>query len=166
MAKLNMTHEIRCDEATFWKVFVDKEFNERLYKDALGFPEFAITEQQDGETEYKRKAVGTPKMNAPGPVQKLLGSNFKYTEDGRLDKKAGLWTFKIIPSTLADKMKTEGTVKLEKAGEGKVRRVVEIIIEAKVFGLGGILEGTAEKQFKDGWEKSADFMNKWVAEKK
>jgi hypothetical protein len=166
MAKLHMDHEIRCDETTFWKVFVDKEFNERLYKDALGFPEFTVIEQHDSETEYKRKASGTPKMNAPAVVQKLLGSNFKYMEEGRLDKKTGLWTFKIIPSTLADKMKTEGTVKLEKAGEGKVRRIVDITIEAKVFGLGGILEGTAEKQFKDGWEKSAEFMNKWVADKK
>lgn len=162
MPTFTMKHEIACDEATFWKVFVDKDFNEKLYREVLEFPEFAIVEQKDTDTEYRRKAVGKPKMNMPGPVQKLLGSSFGYTEEGRLDKAKGLWTFKITPSTLADKMRNEGNVRIEKIDEKKVRRVVELTIEAKVFGVGGMLESTAEKSMRDGWEKSAVFMNDWV----
>jgi hypothetical protein len=162
MPTISMKHEIACDEDTFWKVFLDKDFNEKLYRECLGFPEFAIVEQHDGDTEYRRKTVGKPKMNMPGPVQKLLGSSFGYTEEGRLDKVKKLWTFKIIPSTLADKMRNEGNVRIERVGDKTVRRLVEIVIEAKVFGVGGMLESTAEKSMREGWEKSAVFMNDWV----
>ena len=51
---------------------------------------------------------------------------------------------------------------IEPAGDGKVRRVSDASIEAKVFGLGGVLEGTAEKEVRDGWDKEAVFMNRWV----
>lgn len=165
MPTINLKHEIQCDEATFWKVFVDPVFNEALYLEGLQFPEFTIVKQDETEREIRRTTKGKPKMNMPGPVAKLLGSSFGYIEEGRLDKVSKVWTFKITPSTLADKMKNEGTVRIESAGEGKVRRVVEILIEAKVFGVGGMLESTAEKSMRDGWEKSAVFMNDWLAKK-
>jgi hypothetical protein len=43
-----------------------------------------------------------------------------------------------------------------------VRRVAEILIEAKVFAVGGLIESSAEKQLRDGWDKSAVFMNRWL----
>ena len=39
-------------------------------------------------------------------------------------------------------------------------------IEAKIFGVGGLIESSAEKQLREGWDKSAVFMNKWLAEHK
>jgi hypothetical protein len=43
-----------------------------------------------------------------------------------------------------------------------VRRIAEMSIEAKIFAVGGLLESTAEKQMRDGWDKSATFMNKYL----
>jgi hypothetical protein len=162
MTTLSLKHEINSDEATFWRTFIARDYNEQLYRGALGFPEFEIREENDSQEEYTRTTYGIPKMSMPGPIQKLLGASFSYTEHGRLDRAKGLWTFKITPSTLADKMRYEGTVRLEKIGDTKVRRLVDIVIEAKVFGLGGLLETTAEKSMREGWENSAVFMNEWV----
>lgn len=162
MAKFTVTHEINCDVETFWKVFLDKEFNEKLYKGHLGFPDFRILDQRDSETEVVRKVAGTPKMNVPGPVAKVLGSNFGYTEEGRLNKATNLWSWKMIPGNMADKLRNEGTMRVEPVGDKKVRRIAEIIIEAKVFGIGGLIESSAEKQLRDGWNDSAVFMNDWV----
>lgn len=163
MAKVTLTHEINCDAERFWNLFFDKEFNEKLYKDTLGFPEFEIVEHRDDDKERYRKVKGKPKMNVPGPVAKLFGDNFKYEDQGKLDKKSGVFTFKITPSTMAEKLKNEGSVRIEAAGAGKVKRVVELIIEAKVFGVGGLIESSTEKQMRQGWEDSAAFMNKWIA---
>ena len=55
-------------------------------------------------------------------------------------------------------------MKCEPRGEGKSLRVVEIIAEAKVFGLGGIIEASFDKTFRNGWQNSADFLNAWVKE--
>ncbi|AUX22236.1 hypothetical protein SOCEGT47_027370 [Sorangium cellulosum] len=164
MGKFTITNEINCNLDTFWKLFLDKAFNEKLYKERLGFPEYTIVEQVETETEIIRRAAGQPKMDLPGPVAKVLGSGFRYTEEGRLNKATRVWTFKLTPSTLADKLRNEGTVRAEAIGENKVRRTTEITIEAKIFGIGGLVESTAEKQFRQGWEESAVYMNKWIAD--
>lgn len=163
MAKFTLTHEINCDPETFWKIFFDKTFNETLFKEHLGFPKFDVLDYRENDREITRKVFGMPKMDVPGPVAKLLGSSFSYNEEGTLDRKSGLWKWKMIPSTMADKMRNEGTVRIEAAGPGKCRRIADIVIEAKVFGLGGIIEGAAEKNLRDGWNASAVFMNQWIA---
>jgi hypothetical protein len=163
MGKFTVRHEINCNEETFWKVFFDKEFNEKLYKGELTFPEFKILDQTDSDSETVRKVAGTPKMNVPGPVAKVLGSNFSYKEEGRLDKKSKVWSWKMIPGNMADKLRNEGTMRIEKIGDDRVRRIADLVIEAKVNMLiNGLIESSAEKQLREGWDQSAIFMNNWL----
>lgn len=163
MGKFTVTHEINCNEETFWKTFLDKSFNEKLYREALGFPQFDIIEQNETDTQVTRKAKGTPKMDMPGPVAKLFGSGFSYIEEGSLDRKAKVWRWKTIPSAMAEKIRSEGIVRIEPVGSDKVRRIAEIEIEAKIFGVGGLIESSGEKQLRQGWDESAAFMNKYLA---
>jgi hypothetical protein len=162
MGKFTVTHEIRCDVDTFWKIFLDKDFNQRLFREELQFPEFNIVEQRETDNELIRRVSGQPKMELPGPVAKLLGSNFRYTEEAKLDKKTKVWTWKMIPSAMAEKLRQEGSMRVEAAGDKRVRRIADIINEAKVFGIGGLIESSAEKQLREGWDRSAAFMNKYI----
>jgi hypothetical protein len=162
MGKFTVTHEIRCNVETFWETFFDKSFNDKLYLEALGFPAYKTIEQNETETQITRKVHGQPKMNVPGPVAKLFGANFSYTEEGSFNKATKIWTWKLTPSTLADKMRNEGSVRVEAIGSDKVRRVADLFIECKVFGLGGLIESSAEKQLREGWDTSAVFMNKYL----
>jgi hypothetical protein len=167
MPTFTITHDIDCDEDTFWQLFMDKDFNEKMYKEGLGFPEWRIVEQTETDAEIRRTTQGRPKIgNVPGPVAKLLGDSFGYTEVGAMDKKTRVWKYKLTPTTMADKIRQEGVIRTQPSGNGKVRRSVELTIEAKVFGIGGLLESTTEKQLRDGWDQSAIFMNKWVAANK
>jgi len=165
MGKFTVTHEINCNVETFWQVFFDKDFNMKLYTEYLGFPEFKILDQQETDNDLTRKVSGMPKMDVPGPVAKLLGSNFRYTEEGQLNKKTGVWRWKMIPSVQPDKLRNEGTLRIEPVGDSKVRRIAEIVIEAKIFGVGGLIESSSEKQLRDGWDKSAVYMNQWLKPK-
>ena len=63
-------------------------------------------------------------------------------------------------------MTNTGSVRVEAVGDDKVRRVADLFIEAKIFGLGGLIESSAEKQLRDGWDQSAVFMNKYIASAK
>lgn len=166
MGKFTISHEIQCNAETFWKVFFDKTFNETLFREELGFPQYNILEQNETDTEILRKIAGQPKMTLPGPIAKLFGPGFGYTEEGRLDKGKTLWRWRMIPTKLADKIRNEGTMRIEPIGDSKVRRIADIEIEAKVFGVGGLMESTAEKQLREGWDQSAAFMNKWIAQGK
>jgi hypothetical protein len=162
MGKFTVTHEIRCNVDTFWKTFLDKEFNRRLYVESLGFPDFTVTEQTEDDEQARRKVAATPKMEVPAAVQKLFGPGFRYTEEGSMKRSEGIWRWKMTPSTMADKLFTSGTVRVEPIGTDKVRRIAEMSIEAKIFAVGGLIESTAEKQMRDGWDKSAVFMNRYL----
>jgi len=165
MGKFTVSHEINCDEETFWKTFFDKTFNEKMYREGLGFSEFNVLEQTETDAKITRKTAGMPKMEMPGPVAKLLGSNFRYTEDGTFDKASKKWSWKMTPSVLAEKIRNEGWLRVEPIGDGKVRRIGEITIEAKIFGVGGLMESSAEKQLRAGWDESAVYMNKFLSTK-
>lgn len=162
MGKLNLVHEINCNVETFWKIFLDKNFNEELFRKQMGFPEFTIQSQNETDTQATRTVKATPKIDMPGPVKKVMGDSFSYVETGTLDKKTGTWRFKIVPSAMADKIRNEGTMRIEPIGSDKVRRIAEINVEAKIFMIGGLIEGNAEKALRDGWDKAALFMNQWI----
>ncbi|MCS6913794.1 MAG: DUF2505 family protein [Myxococcota bacterium] len=162
MVRFTITHEIECDEDTFWKVFFDRTFNDRLYRGALGFPEFQVLEQTETDTQITRRAVGMPKMNLPGPVMKVLGPGFRYTEEGTFDRAQRIFRWRMTPSVLADKLRQEGTVRTESLGPGRVRRIAELMVEARVLGLGGLMESSAERQLREGWDTSAVFMNQYL----
>jgi hypothetical protein len=163
MATFTMRHELECDCERFWKLFFDEEFNVALFK-ALEFPAWKLLESKETDSEIIRTVKATPKMGAPAAVAKLLGSSFGYDEEGRFNRASKTLKFVIKTNVMTDKLRNEGTVKCEPRGDGKSTRVVEIIAEAKVFGLGGVIESSFEKSFRTGWQKSADFINKWVKE--
>lgn len=162
MSTFTISHEFNSDADTFWKTFFDREFNEKLYKEHLQFSHYEIVEQRETDREILRKVKGTPKLNVPGPVAKLLGNGFSYVEEGKLDKATKLWSWKMIPSALGDKMRNEGVVRIEPIGPDRIRRVAEITIEVKMFGVGGLIESSAEKQLREGWDASAPFFQKWI----
>ena len=62
MGKFTVTHEIRCDVETFWKMFFDKDFNQALYIQCLGFPKFEVADQKETDSSLARTVKATPKM--------------------------------------------------------------------------------------------------------
>lgn len=166
MGTFRISHDIQCGVDLFWKVFFDKTFNEQMFKTELGFPEYSVLELRETDKEIIRRVSAMPKMNLPGPLSKLFGNGFRYVEEGHFDRQTKIWKWKMTPSTLADKLRQEGTLRVEPVGEHSVRRVAELIIEAKVFGVGGLIESTGEKQLRQGWDESARFLNKWLADGK
>jgi Protein of unknown function (DUF2505) len=153
MTTFTMRHEIECSPERFWELFFDDALQKRIYSE-LGFPRWDVIEVKQTETEIQRTVKAIPKLDAPGPIAKLLGANFGYTENGRFDRASKVYRFVITPSALADKLRNEGSVKVEPHGSGCVR-IVEITAEAKIFGVGGAIEKLTEKSHREAWEKSA-----------
>ena len=162
MRKFTLTHEINCSVDHFWKVFFDKDFNTELFTKELGFPEYKIVEQSDNDGTVKRRIKGVPKMEMPKAVMKVLGDGFGYEENGQMNPNTKVWTWKMTPSTLANKLRNEGTVRCEPMGDNKCKRIAVIECEAKIFGVGGVIESSTEKEFRRGWDQSAVFMNNWI----
>lgn len=158
MGTFTMNHEIDGSVDTFWKMFFDTALSEQLFKD-LGFPKWIVLNEKETETEIHRTVEGVPKMEVPAVVAKSFGPGFGYLEDGVYDKKTRVYRFKMKMNSLTDKLRLEGNVRAEPNGDSKCRRIVEITAEAKIFGIGGIIEGVLEKGFREGWAESARYFS-------
>jgi hypothetical protein len=165
MNRFSVQHVIHCDEDIFWKLFFSRPFNARMYSEVFKFPEFEIIEEHEDERAIVRKATGQPRVNAmPEAVQKMLGSNFRYVEESVFDKTAKTWRWTMTPNRLHDRLRNEGVLRLEPDGPARVIRRVDVTVEAKIFGVGKVLEGLAEKELRAGWDRSAVFLNAWLSE--
>jgi len=163
---VHFDHEYRCDEATFWdRVFFEDDYNEGLYKVALRFPKYEKLAFEDRGATIFRRVKATPSQDAPGPIRSLMGGEFWYTEEATFDKASKRLRFKTIPSKLAEKIAIEGTIRSQPAGEAAIRRIADVAISVKIFGLGGTVEGFIAKQLKESFERGARFTNEWLVKK-
>lgn len=166
MAVANIEHTLNCNEETFWeKIFLDKAFNERLYKQVLRFPEFNEVKREDTGSEIRRTVAVTPDVGElPGPIRKVAGDNMSYSEEGVFDKQSRRYRMQVKPSTLADKLSIKGELWTEPAGPGKIKRIFKADVTCKIFGVGGMIEKRIISEMEKSYDTAARFTNQYVAE--
>jgi len=109
-------------------------------------------------------------MKLPAPVAKLIGDSFAFEDHGTLDRAKGEWTWRMVqPANLDSKTKARkdvvtmhGTVRIEASGDGHCRRTDEFTIEAKIFGLGSLIESSIEKELRSARTKEYAFLVRWL----
>jgi len=163
MKKVHLSHEINCSPEVFWKLYFDPIFTEALLREAIKVDEFKVVKQEENEREIVRITTGKPRISAPAAVQKIIGNNFSYTEEARFDRTAQTLRWKISLSTFTDKTRNEGVLRVEPIGPDRIRRIADAEVEARIFGMGGMMESGMEKQMLEGWAAGAEFTNRWIA---
>jgi hypothetical protein len=160
MKNVTVTTVLPCSAATFWKVFLDEGYTRAFYLDELQFKELTFLEL----TESSRKVRVVPKLNLPAVLQKLIGDSFAYEEHGTLDRARNEWTWRMIPRK--EIVATRGKVRIEPVGDAQCRRHNEVTIEGKIFGVGGLIESTAEKEVHSSAAKEQAFFTRWLEQHK
>ena len=156
-----------CTPDTFWSSFFDESYLRALYLDELESRAFDVLEVSD--TSRRLRIV--PKMKLPAPVAKLIGDSFAYEEHGTLNRASNEWTWRMVqPANLDPKSKPRkdavtmhGTARIEASGAGQCRRTDAFSIEAKIFGLGSLIESTIHKELQRARAKEYAFLARWVA---
>lgn len=166
MPEVTLRHEIDTDEETYWsKVVFDEAFNKQLFEGQLKFPGWKVIESKEDDAKIVRRIqVDPPVADLPGAVKKVIGDRLAYTEEGTFDKKAKRYTFKVTPSTLAEKTKVSGELTVEKISEKKIRRVCKISVEVKVFVVGGMIEDRILTDLRSAYDNGAAFTNQFIKE--
>ncbi len=154
MKTVTNTAALPCSAETFWKVFFDERYTRALFLDELQFSDFAVLEL----TDTSRKIRLSPKL--PGVLQKLVGESFAYEEHGTIDRARNEWTWRMIPKK--EIVATRGKVRIEPTADGKCRRHDEVVIEGKMFGVGGLIESTAEKEVRASADKELALFKRWL----
>ncbi len=153
-------HELACSEDRFWAIHFDRSFNMDLHA-SLGFPKWELVEEREDGDRLVQTIQATPRLDVPGPIAGLVGPSFSYREEGAFDRKARVYTF-VMKTPLEERLGVSGTIRSEARGVSSCVRVVEIEVVVKVFVFGGMLEAATEKTLRDGWNRSAVYLNDWL----
>jgi hypothetical protein len=166
MADARIAHDLNCSEDAFWKLFFDKAFNEELFLRALGFDSWKIVSQDETDSGIKRVVDSVPKIgDLPGPLKKLVENGVGYREHGSFTRADKRMTVKVDPSIMPDKISISGVIHTERTGDASCRRIYDAVVTAKVFGIGGMIEGRILQEIRASYDKAAVFTNNWVKEK-
>jgi hypothetical protein len=164
MQRHELVHEIHCSAARMWELFFDDAFNVQMYCEGLGFPKCDVVEKREHEGVVHRRMVMIPKVEVPKPLAKVFGGRIGFEELGDWDKQAGVYRYTLILAALGDKVRIQGTMRLSDHAEGMCRRTTAFETECNLFGIGGLLERTSADNVTHGWNSSAKWINKWLAE--
>jgi hypothetical protein len=160
--EFTVKHEIACSTERFWTLFFDPDFTKEMIVGGLGFASCDIDDVRQVGNERHRQMRVIPKLDIPAAVAKLLGPKLGYTEHGVFYEETKVWDHRLELSVLSDRIRMGGKVRAESAGDDKCTRIADLWCEAKILGLGKMIEKAAEKNMRDGWGRSADWMNGWL----
>ncbi|MBP9112741.1 MAG: DUF2505 family protein [Polyangiaceae bacterium] len=159
MAEITLTHEFETTPEIFWeKMFFDETWNKRFYLEVLKFPGWRLDwERTEGSLRKRRVHIDPPLTNLPGAIKRVIGDRFSYAEDGSFDAAANNYDFVVTPSTLPEKTKSRGHVRLQKVGDNKIIRTTYLSCEVKVMMVGGMVEEKILTDFRQSTESAAAF---------
>src|SRR5262249_27663358 len=148
-------------------IFFDQEYNRRLYTEALRFPEWREVRVEDQGDQLERVTHAVPSMGEiPATLKKIVGERVAYDERGIYDKRARRYRISVTPGKLADKLVITGELFTAPAAEqGRCRRIYQGRVEARIFGVGSLLEKRILADLEKSYEVSARFTNQYIKEK-
>jgi hypothetical protein len=161
--RLAIRQLLDCSEQDFWeRIFGSEDFNRYLYE-GLGF-DYELQEWNP-ETGHRRAKVW-PGHQMPRPLQRVLGERFSYVEEGTFDAVAKRYEFRVIPSSLSERIHANGMVVVEAVSEHQCERKVTVDIDAEVLGIGRLIETYLVASTREQYAKNAALVNEYLAERR
>jgi hypothetical protein len=162
--KYTIDQEFRCESVErFAAVYFSETFNEVVAIE-LGLKERRLVEEEPVEGERVRRRVRMiPSVQLPGALKKLIGDHeINYDEVSTYDPKSHALEF-YIDSAARDRLEVKGTIRFVKTASG-VRRLIDCEANARVFGVGGLIERLIESEVKKSYETIAKVMQRYLDE--
>ncbi|MBN1769757.1 MAG: DUF2505 domain-containing protein [Deltaproteobacteria bacterium] len=165
--KVSVRHTLDCSPETYWKkVFFDREYNQTLFLRDMKFPTWEVLEQKEGADRVERRVRVTPPQQAPELIKKLISGTISYEEVGTWTAADAVYRFDTITSVMTDKIKIAGTIRAEPSGPDQMVRRVEMDVSVNILLVGGKVEKFLAEQLQSNWDASAQFTNRWLADRK
>jgi uncharacterized protein DUF2505 len=167
MTQRHIEHVYECNANVFWnQIFMDPEYNRRLHLDELGFESWELLSSEEQGDEVRRVVEAVPRVKElPAALQKLVQNGLGYRETGVLNRRTQRYKCDVAPRSLASKLSIKGELYAQPLGDKSIRRVFVADVEAKVFGVGGLIERQVLDGLEKSYAKSAAFTNRWIAER-
>jgi len=166
MKERRIEHTYDCSADVFWsKIFLDEEYNRKLFLEELHFESWRVVSSQERGSELHRVVEAVPRLgDLPLALKRLLSEGASYQERGVVDRGAQRYRLEVTPRSLASKLSISGELFTTPLAERSCRRTYVARVEARVFGVGGMIEDRLLSDIERSYAKAAVFTNRWIAE--
>jgi len=166
MAKFTLTHTINCGADKCAKLYSDPAFNEALYKQRFGYSAFTVASRTETDAQIACAYTGKNLSRTLAAPARAQTGDIAYKDSFVFDKAKQSGQAKLTPLASPEKFLLQASVSITPVGDSQVNLVREYLVEAKVFGIGGLLEGEFEKLLREEAEAGAALLNEWIAQGK
>ena len=163
MGKFTVTHEINCNAETFWKTVLRQGLQQQaLPRSPSGSRTSRSSSRQETETTSPARSRASPRWTCPAPCE-APRARLPYTEEGsfeKADRHLALEDDAQHPrrqaATRAASSASSPSATTRSAASPRSPS------RPRSSASAGSSRSSAEKQLRDGWDKSAVFMNKYL----
>jgi len=150
----------------FWSaVFFQPEFNDYLHSDGLGFKGYEITaETVHTDGSRTRSLIAYPSTPIPRPLQRVLGRSISYIEQGEFDPVRRCWITDVTVPSLGKRLSLKSEMSFRDTSPGQSQRKVEFNIEARILGVGRLIEKFVESALRENYEAARVATNQWISD--
>ena len=164
--KLFCEHAVALPAERFWEILHQPVYEARV-AGAAGLQAYEELERrEEPDATYRRLRV---EADLPEPLRSLLrriagvDSASSVEEQWRSRSRREV-RWRMTPGVLADRIRVEGVVRVEPRGAKRCARILEGVVEVKVFGVGGLVERAAVSMVTDAYAKGAELAPAVAAE--
>lgn len=162
--QFSLEHRFDIDRETYMaEVYFNKEMGRQMDQ-ALGLGSKELIEEVDDEAIYKRVNMVRPQRDLPRALRKVLGdkglgffeTTIHYKGEFRLE-------WKMKTEMMPDRIFGGGEILILDDNGATIRRVSGEI-NAKIFGVGGMIEKTSVENVRESYDKAAAITSQWIAD--
>ena len=166
MQKRRIEHTFDCEPHTYWEgAFFNPEYNAKLFLERLRFERWELIEQVDTDDGFRRIIEAVPRVgDLPGPIKSLLKNGAGYREEGEFFRSESRYRLRVTSRSLGDKLLVTGDMSVRALDGGRCRRGYECAVDAKVFGVGGMIERRVLDDWERSYRKAAEFTASWLSD--
>ena len=162
MRACDISLEVDCPPARFWRLYFDPEFNRATFLEGLGWDLPTILEFRVDEREIVRNMTAAPKLELPGKVAKMVGDKLGYREWGRFDRVAHEFHFRHQTNIFGERMTIAGTMWADPLPAERMVWRTKLTITCTVLGVGGLIERAVEHNVLKSWPDCSRHWNRWI----
>ena len=156
--KVSTTEVFRCPVEKYFEEYFNPEGRHRRVVGAGGVS-FTAKEVRREAPEWTMRAELVEKLNAPAAIRKLFGETNRFEEESRWVVGTRMIEVKVRPDRMRDKLSIQMRYQMESLADGTCRVTLEMDIQARIFGIGGLVEKMAAKEMPHAFSKDAAFFN-------
>jgi len=155
--RIHCEHEIPLSAEAFWEMLHAPRY-EAAVAEAIGLRAYRELERrEEPEAIYRRLQVEAELPDALGALLRRVGLDgpLGYLEEQWRSRARREVRWRMTPGAFAGRARIEGVVRVEPRGRDRCVRVLDGVVELRVFGVGGVLERAAVALVSDAYAKGA-----------